>query len=61
MERTLSSPNPVYRVYMDQLTRENCQTFANLHNSTTVAQRGKAVETLKSYEQDFRTLNAQKS
>ena len=61
MERTLNSPNPLYRGYLERMTQEGCQAFAALHNSTTPAQRGKALETLRSYEQDFRTLNAQKS
>ena len=58
-ERTLSSPNPVYRSYQEALTRDNCRTLALLHNSTTAAQRAKAVETLADYAQDFRILAAQ--
>ena len=61
MERALVSPNPAFRAYLDQLGQENCQIFADLHNSTTPAQRGKAVETLKGYLQDIQTLNARKS
>ena len=61
IERTLSPPDPAMRTYLDELSQENCQSFAELHNSTTPAQRGKAVETLKRYEQDFRSLNARKS
>ncbi|MDB5778263.1 MAG: hypothetical protein JWP93_628 [Polaromonas sp.] len=61
IERTLSPPDPAMRSYLDELGRENCQSFAELHNSTTPAQRGKAVETLRRYEQDFRILNAGKS
>ena len=61
IERTLSPPDPALRTYLDELSQENCQSFAELHNSTTPAQRGKAVETLKRYEQDFRSLNARKS
>ena len=61
MERTLSSPDMAYRAYLDQLGQENCQTFAELHNSTSAAQRSKAVQTLKGYVQDLQTLNARKS
>jgi hypothetical protein len=61
IDRTLNPPDPALRSYLDELGRENCQGFAELHNSTTPAQRGKAVETLKHYEQDFRMLNAAKS
>ena len=57
-ERTLNSPNPVYRRYQEQLTRDNCKTLALLHNSTTLAQRAKAVETLADYAKDFRMLAA---
>jgi hypothetical protein len=60
-ERTITSPDAAYRDYMDKLTQDACATLAELHNSTTPAQRHKAVETLQRYEQDFRTLNAQKS
>lgn len=61
VERTLNPSDPAYRAYLDALGQENCQSFAELHNSTTPAQRGKAVETLRGYEQDLRTLNARKS
>lgn len=61
VERTMNPLEPVYRRYLDQLSQENCQSFAELHNSTTPAQRSKAVETLKGYEQDFRILNESKS
>lgn len=55
-ERSINSPNPVYRNYQDRLTRDNCKTFALLHNSTTPAQRAKAVETLGNYARDFTLL-----
>jgi hypothetical protein len=58
-ERSLNSPNPVYRSYQEKLTRDNCKTLALLHNSTNPAQRAKAVETLADYAQDFRILAAQ--
>ena len=61
IERTLKSPDAAHRTYLDELGQENCQSFAELHNSTTPAQRGRAVETLRRYEQDFRILNARKS
>lgn len=61
VERTINSPDPAYRDYMEKLTQDTCATLAELHNSTTPAQRHKAVETLQRYEQDFRTLNTQKS
>ena len=55
-DRSLNSPNPAYRRYQEKLTRDNCQTLAALHNSTTAAQRAKAVETLGNYARDFTIL-----
>jgi hypothetical protein len=60
-ERSLNSPDAAYRDYMDKLTQDACTSFSELHNSTTPAQRSKAVETLLRYEQDFKTLHLQKS
>ncbi|WP_431094966.1 DUF6279 family lipoprotein [Polaromonas aquatica] len=60
-ERSLNSPDAAYRDYMDKLTQDACTSFAELHNSTTPAQRARAVETLLRYEQDFRTLHTRKS
>lgn len=58
--RTMNSPSAAYRAYQQRMIRDNCTTFAALHNSTTAAQRAKAVETLTSYMQDFRLLTAQR-
>ena len=57
IERSAESPDPDYRNYLKALTEQNCQNFAEFHNKTTPVQRRKAVETLKSYEQDFRALS----
>ncbi len=57
-ERALNSPEASYRNYQDRLTRDTCKTFAALHNSTSAAQRAKAVQTLLAYAQDFKTLAA---
>lgn len=59
-ERSLNSPDAAYRNYLEELTRSGCQGFALLHNSTTAAQRARAVETLKAYEADMRALATQK-
>ena len=61
MGRVLASPSAPYRDYLELMTQESCQTFADLHNSTTPAQRRKAAETLRDYTLDFRALIAQKS
>lgn len=60
LQRALNSPNAAYRAYQERVTRDSCATFAALHNSTTAAQRAKAVETLTGYAQDFRLLTAQR-
>lgn len=59
-ERSINSPDPAYRSYQLKLIRDNCRTFAELHNSTTATQRAKAVQTLATYQQDFRLLVAQR-
>ena len=56
LERTQNSPDAAYLAHRAQVVRVNCQAFADLHNSTTPAQRQKAVTVLKNYEQDARTL-----
>ncbi len=57
IDRSAESPDSAYRSYAKSLTEQSCQNFADFHNKTTPAQRKKAVETLKGYEQDFRTLS----
>jgi hypothetical protein len=59
LARTMNSPDAVYLQQFDLLTQENCKSFAALHNSTTATQRLKAMETLKGYTTDARTLIAQ--
>jgi hypothetical protein len=59
-ERSFNSPNERYRAYNRELWNENCEGFAKLHNSTTPVQRQRMLEALRGYEQDFKTLMAQK-
>ena len=60
MERNLTrSPDASYREYTEKLTADGCRIFAQLHNTTTSAQRGKALEVLGGYEADLRVLAAQ--
>ena len=59
-ERSFNSPNERYRAYSRELWNENCEGFAKLHNSTTPAQRQRMLEALRGYEQDFKSLMAQK-
>ncbi|MBB1074029.1 hypothetical protein HUU62_06330 [Rhodoferax sp. 4810] len=58
LERTVQSPNTVYRAQIAQLVQNNCATFAQLHNSATPAQRQKLAAKLKGYEDDARALMA---
>ena len=60
MARSVSSPDASYKSYQEIITQEACTSFAELHNTTSAAQRKKAVEVLAGYEQDFRILAAQK-
>jgi len=54
--RAVLSPDLSFRNDARQIKLHNCQTFADLHNSTTPAQRQKAQARLQGYEQDFRAL-----
>jgi len=56
--RTERSPDPVYRAYQVKLGEYNCDFAARIHNATTPAQRLKARETLKGWEDDLRALMA---
>jgi hypothetical protein len=56
LERSLRSPDPVYRQHQEQLTAQGCASIAALHNSTTVAQRVKLAQALQGYEGDARAL-----
>ncbi len=54
-----TQPGP-YRSYQQRLTEYNCAFIAQLHNSTTPAQRQTARGKLKGWEEDLRALAAQK-
>ena len=54
--RLMRSPDAAYRQQADLLNQESCQTFAALHNSSTLAQKQKLAETLRVYELDARAL-----
>jgi len=56
LERSLDSPDPTYRSYMQRMTLASCRTFAALHNSSTPAQRQHMLETLRDYQADARAL-----
>jgi len=58
LERALLSPDPAYRAYQQQLTDEGCRLVAAVHESTTAAQRERAVRRLRDYQRDLRDLSA---
>ena len=53
---TFRSPRPDYAVYLARVTQANCTLAAQLHNSTTAAQRQQAIDKLKGWEGDLRAL-----
>lgn len=59
LERSITSPNPAYRAYMDRATLDGCRTIAVLHNATTAEQRERARRRLAAYERDARELAPQ--
>ena len=58
-ERVMKSPTPGFQAYSQQLIREGCEQFAAVHNSTNPEQRQHAVNVLKGYEADLRSIYAQ--
>lgn len=55
---TERSPNLAYRAYQLKLVDYNCALAARLHNAAGAAQRQKAREVLKGWEEDLRALAA---
>jgi alkylhydroperoxidase family enzyme len=56
IERLWVSPDAVYQQQFETLLREGCSGFAELHNTTTPAQRARAQQVLKGYEDDVQAL-----
>jgi hypothetical protein len=54
--RQQRSPDPAYRAYQIKLADYNCALAAQIHNATTTAQRKKAQQTLKGWEDDLRAV-----
>jgi hypothetical protein len=57
--RVQRAPPGPYRSYQQRLTDYNCAFIAQLHNSTTAAQRQAARDKLKGWEEDLRALAVQ--
>ncbi len=60
LDRSVNSPNPVYRAYSERSIQDSCKTIAQLHNAATPEQRDRAVRRLAAYERDARELAAQR-
>ena len=58
LERLTTPPDAAGKAYAETMLRENCALFSRIHNSTNASQRARAVQTLRGYEEDFRTLSA---
>ncbi len=59
-QRALHPPAGPYRAYQQRLIEYNCAFAAQVHNSTTPAQRQAARDKLKDWEDDLRALAAQR-
>ncbi|HET9821175.1 MAG TPA: DUF6279 family lipoprotein [Burkholderiaceae bacterium] len=57
-ERLLRSPRAEYRDHAQRTVLESCAQAATMHNLMTPAQRARARERLKAWEEDARTLAA---
>lgn len=53
---TTRSPRPDYAAYSARVMQANCALAAQLHNSSTAAQRQHAIDKLKGWEGDLRAL-----
>lgn len=60
IQRSLEPPEPEAHARFERMLQESCQTIALLHNSTSAAQRRYLIDRLRGYENDFRTLAAEK-
>ena len=60
LARLRQSPTPGYEAYSQALVQQGCTQFAALHNSSTAEQRASVVGALQGYENDLRTLSAQR-
>jgi hypothetical protein len=57
-ERMERSSNPDYRTYQQGLAEYNCKLAAQIHNAAAPAQRQRARDKLKGWEDDMRALMA---
>lgn len=57
--RSLDSPDPLYRRYVEKMLTDSCHMLAALHNSASPAQRENAISRIGGYEEDVRALALQ--
>jgi len=56
LTRTSRSSDPAHQTYAQNAIQENCALYAQLHNSTSAAQRTRAVARVAAYERDAREV-----
>ena len=59
LERSLVSPDPVYRAYQERILGGDCAHLAEFHASTSKAQRQHFADKLAAYVRDLQRLSAQ--
>lgn len=58
LRRSVEPQDGEARAQYERMWQEGCQTLAALHNSASPVQRQRLIEKLQGYENDFRTLAA---
>lgn len=58
--RLAEPPDAAYRGYLAKVIAESCASIADLHNSTSAAQRMQAAQKLQDYAADLRVLHQQR-
>lgn len=59
LERSLVSPDPAYRAYVEHILSSDCAHLAEFHASTSKAQRQHFADKLSAYVRDVQRLAAQ--
>ena len=59
LERSLVSPDPVYRGYLERIIAADCAHLAEFHASTSPSQRRHMADKLAAYGRDLQKLAAQ--
>jgi hypothetical protein len=59
LERSLVSPDPVYRAYLERIIATDCIHLAEFHATTSTSQRRHMADKLAAYGRDLQKLAAQ--